>query len=40
MSFFFFLWHDPQMTPRAKVVIDQLRWEKKMFQMEIKEIQK
>ena len=23
-----FLWHDPKMTPREKVVINQLRWEK------------
>ena len=36
----FFLWHDLEMAPRAKVVINQLRWEKKLLEMEIKEMQK
>ena len=40
MFFFIFLWHDPGMTPRAKVVINQLRWEKKLLQTEIKEMRK
>ena len=34
-----FLWHDPKMTSREKVVINQLRWERKLLQMEIKEMQ-
>ena len=40
MCFFLFLWHDPRMTLRAKVVINQLRWEKKLLQTEIKEMRK
>ena len=32
--------HDPEITPRAKVVINQLRWEKKLLQTKIKEMQK
>ena len=39
MSFFFFL-HDPEMTPRAEVVINELGWEKKLLQTKIKEMQK
>ena len=38
--FFFFVWHDLEMTMRTKVVINQLRWEKKLLQTEIKEMQK
>ena len=37
--FFFFLWQDPEMASRAKVVINQLKGEDKLLQREIEEIQ-
>ena len=36
----FFLWHDPEMASRENVVINQLKWENKLLQTDIKEMQK
>ena len=40
MIFFFFLWRDPEMSFKAKVFINDLKWENKMLQMELKEMHK
>ena len=40
MELSFFLWHDPKMAPRAKVVINQLKWENKLIYTGIKEMYK